>query len=148
MQSQSVNYLWIQTVEVIFECLYDPISNTASFSSPESSDSYLSLRDGGVSMWAWVTWVAALDVSTTEDNKGSPYTERIWFLLKFYNKFFILYFDWNFLKLKIYIHVFCFSSFLRKKMVKKKMLLEVYSSIMQTSNKKLCFIFIKNLMWF
>lgn len=28
------------------------------------------------------------------------------------------------------------------------MLLEVYSSIMQTSNKKLCFIFIKNLMWF
>lgn len=30
----------------------------------------------------------------------------------------------------------------------KKMLLEVYSSIMQTSNKKLCFIFIKNLMRF
>lgn len=28
------------------------------------------------------------------------------------------------------------------------MLLEVYSSIMQTSNKKLCFIFIKNLMQF
>lgn len=82
MQSQSVNYLWIQTVEVIFQCLYDPISNTASFSSAESSDSYLSLRDGGVSMWAWVTWVAALDVSTTEDNKGSPYTERKWFLFK------------------------------------------------------------------
>lgn len=69
-------------VGLIFECVHDPMSNTASFSSPESSESYLPLREGGVSMWAWVTWVAALDVSTTEDNKGSPYTERKQILFK------------------------------------------------------------------
>ena len=55
---------------------YDPISNVAVLSSSDSSpESYLPFPEGGLSMWAWVTWVACgleLVFPTAADNRGRP----------------------------------------------------------------------------